>query len=758
MQWQDRQNYLKSTVPGTVAAEVYGLYADAVNQGSIEVFLPDGAAQTIKAGDPQWDAARAARMTRIMDARVREMGIPGEATSVKLKAIDELLARANADGDDDLIRLIDKYIRIGPRTESGGRAAVGEFAPTAIFDSEIKYGELRYKREQRAREQLASTYQDQVILGTNRMPDGPERLAALDKLRASPEFQGLSLNQKLELEQKTSKTIDEVTALGRSVEPASALLLDMSSRYGTAWNTSEADAEFERAVAQAPEDDKPALRRQYADLRERNNRREAAPTTREMNAVIDGKIRATLRANYPGTTTEAALRNGNIEAVIAGLTDANAKESARRQYSAYQGYVRSKVAAEEAKKGRPLTTAEATVISTQAVDEYGKSDQKQRAYLFPGVDGQPGIQGLQTSPPPGAAPTPGGGAGPAARPSPPGTKPFSGKVYPSGQLDNIPDRASRVSSWRQVPVLDAPSVVQEAQRVLAGGSPSAALRRFARDAGISPGELLNKQLDFYPGRIEISPAERQKLQRDGRQAQATSNSARNVAMDLPGPVQRLQRGLFDTLMGVSPAVASTRLSAGIGGMQQPVATLAPAPVAPLRSPVLSKLASGRLYTPPRSGLCTTTVLETMQLNGIPNPPGTGGDPDNNPRGLASQLVGKYGWRPLPGLGRPRTINSPYGAFGVNQMTIGEYQAAARAGRVPDGALVFQTMRDWSGNAKGSRGFDAAIARNGGMNLWNGTVTNGRGALIGPSVYGSATTQVFVLVPGDSAGGGRTARR
>ena len=501
MHWKDRQDYLKSTIPGTAVTEIFGIYDRTISDGQVEIFEADGARRIVKAGDLDWDAARYRLFTRVLDRLADELGLPGEVTAIKEEIYKQLLAIADANEDTELRRLAMNML-ITPPDREGFRNPAFLMFPTAGYDSQIKYGELAYKRKQREQEKLASSYQDAVIQETNRVPDGPERLRRLEELRNNRAFADLPLNQKLELEQKTSKTIDEVNTLGRSVEPASALLLDMSSRYGTAWNSAQADAEFEQAVAQAPDDQKPALRRQYADLRERNNRREAAPTTREMNAVIDGKIRANLRANYASSTTEAALRNANIEAVIAGLEDANAKEAARRQYSAYQGYVRSKVAAEEAKKGRPLTAVEATAISTQAVDEYGKSDPKQKAYLFPGVDGQPGIQGLPVTPAPGGAP---------AAPPRPGTKSFTGRVYPGGQLDNIPDRPSRVSSWRDVPVLDAPSTVQEINRVLSGGSPSAAVRRFARDAGISPGQLLDRQLDFYPDNIKITPAERQRL-------------------------------------------------------------------------------------------------------------------------------------------------------------------------------------------------------------------------------------------------------
>lgn len=162
-----------------------------------------------------------------------------------------------------------------------------------------------------------------------------------------------------------------------------------------------------------------------------------------------------------------------------------------------------------------------------------------------------------------------------------------------------------------------------------------------------------------------------------------------------------------------------------------------------RSPALDKLATSSNLVATAPGLCTTAVLETMAANGLPNPPATGNDPGNNPRGLASQLVRRYGWKPLPGLGTPQTIVSPYGKFTANVMTNEQYQAAIQAGRIPSGALSFATRwNDWNGNSSGSRGFDVAIVRNRGQNHFNGS-------MVGSQIYGD---QKFVFVLVHSGGG------
>jgi uncharacterized short protein YbdD (DUF466 family) len=77
------------------------------------------------------------------------------------------------------------------------------------------------------------------------------------------------------------------------------------------------------------------------------------------------------------------------------------------------------------------------------------------------------------------------------------------------------------------------------------------------------------------------------------------------------------------------------------------------------------------------------------------------------------------------------------------MSKGQYLNLVDSGRIPSGALVFQTRHsNWNSTNFGSRGFDSAIARNGGRNLWNG-------AMNGSLIYGQGTQKVIVLVPGGS---------
>lgn len=160
-----------------------------------------------------------------------------------------------------------------------------------------------------------------------------------------------------------------------------------------------------------------------------------------------------------------------------------------------------------------------------------------------------------------------------------------------------------------------------------------------------------------------------------------------------------------------------------------------------------KLGSGQLVGSD-PGYCVTAVLETMEANWVPNPAATGKDSMNNPRGLASQLINHFGWRPLEidGFGKIHRLKSPvYGDFNAKVMSAQEFSRAVDLGKIPDGAIVFQTRHpSWNGNSVNSLGFDASIALNRGVSLWNGS-WNGR------RIYGEATRWVFVLVPGDVDG-------
>jgi predicted chitinase len=202
-----------------------------------------------------------------------------------------------------------------------------------------------------------------------------------------------------------------------------------------------------------------------------------------------------------------------------------------------------------------------------------------------------------------------------------------------------------------------------------------------------------------------------------------------------GRAQRVLKdsvGLPATGRFVAPDAASTTNGSS-------VAAAAPGQV-DANHPQLRALATGRLVGA-RTGLCVTATLDNMQRNGVPQPAATGDDAGNNPRGGMVQMIRNHGWKSLPGVGAPQTINSPYGTVAANVIPAAQYEQLARAGKIPSGAVVFQTRHpSWNMTSPGSRGFDMGIARDGGRTLFNFADMGG------PMVYPD-TRSVVVLVPG-----------
>jgi len=138
------------------------------------------------------------------------------------------------------------------------------------------------------------------------------------------------------------------------------------------------------------------------------------------------------------------------------------------------------------------------------------------------------------------------------------------------------------------------------------------------------------------------------------------------------------------------------------------------------------------------GRCVTGSLDTMKRSGVPEPAATGLDEGNNPRGGMVQMIKDFGWKSMGGTKTP--LSSPYGDVSPGIFTKDQYLKKVDEGKVPSGALVFQTKHpSWTETSYNSRGFDMAIAQKNGKALWNGVLIND------PLVYAN-TKKVVVLTP------------
>ena len=153
-------------------------------------------------------------------------------------------------------------------------------------------------------------------------------------------------------------------------------------------------------------------------------------------------------------------------------------------------------------------------------------------------------------------------------------------------------------------------------------------------------------------------------------------------------------------------------------------------------PVLKTLAQSYLNNGP-TGMCVATTLDNMDRLGVPNTPeATGMDP-NNPRGGMAQML-RNGWESIPFPGaRQQTIRSPYGNAQANVVTAEQYEKLVAQGKVPDGAIIFQTRHGWDYSG-GSYGNDMGVVRNGGKTTHNYASME--------SIIYSDCKEVVILVP------------
>ncbi len=276
--------------------------------------------------------------------------------------------------------------------------------------------------------------------------------------------------------------------------------------------------------------------------------------------------------------------------------------------------------------------------------------------------------------------------------------------------------------------------------------PGDRLDKFLKSYGGDKGKIATDDDNYRYLMTELRGSESlQGMPKDDPQAASDWFRVNWERAGIPADEKRRKETLavFDKIKGLSREQAKIDVQAS--GAKFIEAAPAEAGTVDSSNPTLAKLATTNKLVALGSGKCTASVAKTLDANGVfLEPGGTTGD-SNNPRGLISKLVNKSGWASLPGLGSSTVLNSPLGATRANVMTYAQYSAAVDAGKIPSGALVFQTKHgSWNQETGSSSGFDAAIARNGGKELWNGNnQQNGR------SIYGSSTKEVVVLVPSSS---------
>jgi hypothetical protein len=531
-----------------------------------------------------WERGVQVLTGQIADRLANETGITGETDELKRKMFVRLAEMATASGNTELARVLLRT-EVGPVDKNGRRALAGEYYGIEIFEETNKIAQTQWQAKQREADQGVQNFESELASVTYGTFDGPERGAAIDQLVKKYQAQGVPLGRLMEATKSMSSTLDDVA--GRSYNPSSmdALLQDMQERVGTQWNARDADQQFERTLPTVAPKDRSEARNRYAEIRRRQEKEQDDVPSALVDPLIAAAMKSRLRWAYSTDVTEASLRGADISAMLA-WGDADVARSSQLQLSAYRKHIYARLREAEAKKKAKLDAAEITEVANRALEEYGKNNKEEFNRLFPGSGetGTPSVGGRARPPRAGGAkPT-----GDSAKPSVPAPT-----VYPSGQLDNIPDRRQALQEGR--PVLALPSIQEEIARIYNGQSPSAAVMRAARDAGYGNkvGQWLLREAGNYEG-YRLDPRLRQKLLRSSNDAAGAAGAFQTAAAP-PRPVESTANWWFNALTGSMPASAAT-FNPAMGGGRYGAApftgrAMASAGSRPF-SPVLALLRSG----------------------------------------------------------------------------------------------------------------------------------------------------------------------
>lgn len=502
-----------------------------------------------------WERGVQVLTGQIADRLANETGITGETDELKRKMFVRLAEMATASGNTELARVLLRT-EVGPVDKNGRRALAGEYYGIEIFEETNKIAQTQWQAKQREADQGVQNFESELASVTYGTPDGPERGAVIDRLVKKYQALGVPLGRLYEATKSMSSTLDDVA--GRSYDPSGmdALLQNMQGRVGSQWNTQEADREFNQLLPTVAPQQRAEARIRYVEIRRRQEKEQDDVPSALVDPLISAAMKSRLKWAYPSDVTEASLRGVDISGMLA-WGDADVARSAQLQLSAYRAHIYARLREAEAKKGAKLDAAKITEVASRALEEYGKTDKDNFDRLFPGSDktDTPSVGGRARPPQPGGT-RPGGNGG--ARPNAPAPT-----VYPSGQLDNIPNRRQALQSGQ--PVLALPSLQEEIARLYNGQAPSAAVMRAARDAGYGNkvGQWLLREAGNYEG-YSLDPRVRQKLLRSSNDA-AGASAALQTAMAPARPVESIASWWFNALTGSMPASAATFNPAQGGG-------------------------------------------------------------------------------------------------------------------------------------------------------------------------------------------------
>ena len=513
---QDRNNYLKDTVWRTAGSSIANGMRQARNDGR--------------------DLFQAATMAGgLLDQEAVRLGLPGEATDMKIKAIQLAQQQLTGAGEFEAARALGAT-PVGPPDENGFRPTAAQMYGLELMEADDKYGEIRRRAQERELAPVREALSNEIAEIGLTMEDGPGKLEAIQGILKKSEYASLPYADKLEAIGKANKLGEDVLSQGYDPTAAGNFIgnLDQEFGFGGKRDIKAAEAALQQALQNTAPEDRAALIQKFTDWK---NKQQKQPWEL-INPAVNNAIKANLEQNYPELGTAALRGTTNIEGILQ-WGDAKSQQSSAAQLSIYRSAVLAALDEKRTQFGRDLTDLEAQTAIDKAIHETNKqfkADEALRNRAFPPVPGS------QPDKPP---------------PAPAGSKPSPVQGFRNpAALDTLPDRETRLQNWRSQPVLDFQGTAGLTGQILNGGDFPAGFRRAAKDAGTTPEQLLIQQVDFYKNGLQLTPQQRNQILKKGNQAQAL-NDNRQARGGFGGSLASAAGWMFDAVMGVRPAMASS---------------------------------------------------------------------------------------------------------------------------------------------------------------------------------------------------------
>jgi rare lipoprotein A (peptidoglycan hydrolase) len=322
---------------------------------------------------------------------------------------------------------------------------------------------------------------------------------------------------------------------------------EWSGQTGADWNESKARARFNGMLDALPDaysaKDRARLLERFEGLvKEKRSEQNGSIDMGLVNTNLTSALKANLAERYPDITEAALQKLPNLQAILA-YGDSARKRASQAFASEFRTRAAAAIRAETARqKVTKLSPEQQQLVLDKVLQDMEKNPALMNK-IFPPIKGQQSQQGQ--------------GQAQKADPPPPGTRPVAAPTFVPARLNSAPQE--RIDQWKQVPLLSPADTEKMLAAVLNRQPLPSALRRAATRAGITPEQLLLKQVDLYPRyNFGLTPEMRRQIQSSGNRVAGAQASVQGAA---PSEFKTAMAGftnlMANVLTGSAPVNAAT---------------------------------------------------------------------------------------------------------------------------------------------------------------------------------------------------------